>query len=374
MAFHVPYRGRTPVRRTTEAAAYICVAWAAALILVTTGMVLLPRASADDIYRWRDAEGVLHFADRPPASGEADLISPTPVQDASPAAADLPPSKPPLARPAGVFWQIDNGRSPPSFLLGTIHSSDPRVLQWSDTVDETLQQARCFVMEMTLEADSFFTLGGAMLFTDGHDMADLLGEADYRRLQAAMADQPFPETILRKMKPWVLMAILSQPSRASGEFMDMRLYRMALAAGKPVFGLETADEQLAVFDGMPLADQVALLRSTLHQVEDLPRMTAQMVDTYREGHLDAIAALAASFVMKDGRSLEKRFMQRLNDERNHRMVERMLPRIEQGGAFIAVGALHLAGPTGIVRQLSDRGFRMTPVRRSEQEETVSMGM
>jgi len=344
------------------------------MILMLTGMGFLTGAVADDIYRWRDADGVLHFADRPPASGEADLISSTPADEASPAAEDLPPPPPPVARLAGVFWRIDKGRSPSSFLLGTIHSSDPRVLHWPAAIDEALRQSRCFVMEMTLEADSFFTLGGAMLFTDGHDMADLLGDADYRRLQAAMADQPLPETILRKMKPWVLMAILSQPNRAPGEFMDMRLYRMAVAEGKPVFGLETADEQLAVFDGMPLADQVALLRSTIHQVEDLPRMAAHMVDTYLDGNLDAIAALAASFMEKDGGGVHQRFMQRLNDERNHRMVERMTPRIDEGGVFIAVGALHLAGPTGLVQQLTDRGYRLTPVIRPTNEETASMGM
>jgi hypothetical protein len=36
-------------------------------------------------------------------------------------------------------------------------------------------------------------------------------------------------------------------------------------------------------------------------------------------------------------------------------------RIEQGGAFIAVGALHLAGPTGIVQQLPERGYRLSLV-------------
>ena len=43
------------------------------------------------------------------------------------------------------------------------------------------------------------------------------------------------------------------------------------------------------------------------------------------------------------------------------MIQRMLPRIEAGGAFVAVGALHLAGPTGMVRQLRERGYRLTPM-------------
>ena len=49
------------------------------------------------------------------------------------------------------------------------------MLHWPAAIDEALRQSRCFVMEMTLEADSFFTLGGAMLFTDGHDMAGPTG-------------------------------------------------------------------------------------------------------------------------------------------------------------------------------------------------------
>jgi uncharacterized protein YbaP (TraB family) len=59
--------------------------------------------------------------------------------------------------------------------------------------------------------------------------------------------------------------------------------------------------------------------------------------------------------------MEARFMRRLNTDHNARMVERLMPRIEDGGAFIAVGALHLAGPTGLIQQLSKRGCRLTPV-------------
>ena len=260
-----------------------------------------------------------------------------------------------------MLWRIESGRSAPSFLLGTIHSSDPRVLQWPAKVNDALKHARCLVMEMTLESDTFFKLGSAMMFTDDHDIADLLGPSDYRRLRVAMADQPLPENFLRKMKPWVLMAMLSQPGSGSKEFMDMRLYRRALGDGKRVFGLETVDEQLAVFEGMTMEDQVALLKAALDQAEELPGMTAQMVDTYLTGDLEALAALAEAFAQKDNSALQARFMRRLNDERNERMVERLLPRIEEGGAFIAVGALHLAGPTGLIRQLSKRGCRLTPV-------------
>lgn len=324
-------------------------------------MLLVVPVSADDIYRWRDAAGVLHFADSPPAFGKADRISSSTATDLSRIPKPQPAETLSDGPPGGVFWRIDNDRSAPSFLLGTIHSADPRVLDWSAEIDRALMQTGSFVMEMELNTDSFFKIGSAVMLTDGHDLAALLGKSDYQRLVTAMASHPVPEGIFRKMKPWVLLAFLSQPANGSGEFMDLRLYRQAKAQGKAVYGLETAEEQVAVFDGLPIEDQVALLRSTLDHLADLPVMLDQMVDTYLTGDLAAIAELVQSLMKKDGSELETRFFLRLNDERNIRMVARMMPRIEQGGAFIAVGALHLAGPTGIVQQLSERGYRLSPV-------------
>ena len=49
---------------------------------------------------------------------------------------------------------------------------------------------------------------------------------------------------------------------------------------------------------------------------------------------------------------------RLLDERNARMVERMAPRLTEGDAFIAVGALHLPGERGILNLLAERGYRI----------------
>lgn len=359
--FHRNNQASQTANRTRWQTGPFCLTGSIGNLALLILILLVVPLSADDIYRWRDAAGVLHFADSPPASGKADRISSTAATD---------PSRTPTAQPAatltdvqsgGVFWRIDHDRSAPSFLLGTIHSADPRVLDWSAGIDRALMQAVSFVMEMELNTDSFFKIGSAVMLTDGHDLADLLGKSDYRRLVAAMASHPVPEAIFRNMKPWVLLAFLSQPANGSGEFMDLRLYRQAMAQGKAVFGLETAEEQVAVFDGLPIEDQVALLRSTLDHLADLPGMLDQMVDTYLTGDLAAIADLAQSLMKKDGSELETRFLLRLNDQRNIRMVARMMPRIEQGGAFIAVGALHLAGPTGIVQQLSERGYRLSPV-------------
>jgi len=43
------------------------------------------------------------------------------------------------------------------------------------------------------------------------------------------------------------------------------------------------------------------------------------------------------------------------------MAERMEPWLKQGGAFIAVGALHLPGEQGLIRLLRQRGYSVRVV-------------
>lgn len=45
--------------------------------------------------------------------------------------------------------------------------------------------------------------------------------------------------------------------------------------------------------------------------------------------------------------------------RNRTMMERAVPILAEGGAFIAVGALHLPGPQGLVALLRRAGYRVT---------------
>ena len=48
-------------------------------------------------------------------------------------------------------------------------------------------------------------------------------------------------------------------------------------------------------------------------------------------------------------------------DRNLRMRDRMLPLLEKGRAFIAVGALHLIDRNGLVELLRTAGYKLTPV-------------
>ncbi len=370
----------------------------ACLLLAALSLVLLllgqPSFAGATIYKWRDAGGHLHFSDSPPQNVGARPLdeeetsgrnTKTPNIDTPRRHTPLPPGPPsypdlrqiqpapdvgqnqdylpppePSGRP-GIFWKIEIAGKDPSYLLGTMHSSDPRILETASRVASSLLSCRNFVMESVMDTAALMQIGSSLLITDGSDLQALLGETWYQRLVPAAAERGIPEPFLRRMKPWVAMSILSAPAFQSGQFLDLVLYQKALAAGIRVQGLETTAEQLQIFEGLSLEDQVELLKMTIEQVPRMPLMLEELTRAYLEDDLEKIGQVAARFTQSGDQGLVTRFMNRLNTQRNQRMYQRLSGILEQGGAFIAVGALHLAGPQGLVARLRQAGFSLTPL-------------
>jgi len=57
--------------------------------------------------------------------------------------------------------------------------------------------------------------------------------------------------------------------------------------------------------------------------------------------------------------LSAHLREKLIDQRNVRMAQRMEPFLKKGKAFIAVGALHLPGKNGLLQLLREKGFVVT---------------
>jgi len=328
-----------------------------------------------EIYRWKDEQGHWHFSDGPtsqapirtaPSSSSVNPASKVPARRAvvdaqlEPSAAKYSDSSTPLG--GGMLWRISRRGTAPSYLLGTIHSADPRVVGLRPAVQQALDLSERFVMEMQMDGDVLLALGAEMLIIDGKDLETLLGRDLYNRVVKAMSEYAIPEMVVRNLKPWVAMALLSMPKPSGEPILDLVLYQRSQAAGKPTGGLESAREQLAIFEELSLDDQIALLKMTIEQLPQLPRLFDQLIRAYAADDLQKVAELAAAYTARGDTPAVQRFVLRLNDQRNHRMAERMIPYLQQGNSFIAVGALHLAGPNGLIQLLRARGYDVAPVR------------
>ena len=142
---------------------------------------------------------------------------------------------------------------------------------------------------------------------------------------------------------------------------SIAIIRRAQEAGKPLHGLETIDEQLEVFEGLPLEDQVALLRDAVEQFAGIDALHAALLAAYKRQDLAALLAISEAEMADADQRLAREFQRRLIVDRNRRMAERMEPYLEQGAAFVAVGALHLPGEQGLISLLRQRGYSVRAV-------------
>lgn len=260
---------------------------------------------------------------------------------------------------AGLLWKVERPGAPPSYVFGTIHSEDKRVVTLPGPVQAAFDQARSFTMEMVLEPEAGTALAAAMLLDDGRTLQGILGDELFERAAGALEKNGMSRQIAMGLKPWVVMVMLSMPKPDTGEFLDKVLYTAALKQDKPVHGLESVEEQVAAFEGLPLDDQITLLKAAID--EPPSTMIEDATRAYLARDLAAMMALNDRFGLQLEPRLFEKITHRLLDSRNVRMVRRMEPRLEEGNTFIAIGALHLPGEKGVLRLLEGRGYRVTAV-------------
>lgn len=302
-----------------------------------------------------------HTAPRPPRRPAA-LLALLTILVSTPAAAELPA---PCASPGlpcrGLLWRIESGSTPASYLFGTMHVSDPRVTRLPPPVKQALDGATSFTHEMFANGPGIVHMAETMYFGDQQRLSTLLGPGWYRKLENTLKSHRIPAGDLDRKKPWAVFMMLAKPAgHQPGVHLDMVLEISSIQQGKRVYALETMAEQIAVFDELPVQDQVSVLKNALERFDQTRHLHEEMLQIYLSRDLRALFRMIESEPIGDPR-LQKIMLDRLLWTRNTRMLERMKPRLKEGNAFIAVGAGHLPGDQGLLALLHRAGYRVTPV-------------
>lgn len=262
----------------------------------------------------------------------------------------------------GLLWQVSKPGLQASYLLGTIHMEDERVMAVMKPVRQPLRDSASFSAEIKFDTMAMLYAATAMRLPAGGTLEQQVGKPLYRQAVAAMGKRGIPENIVAVMKPWAVAMTLSMPPMKTGQVLDTVLYAQAVDQGKRVYGLETIREQMAIFDELSAKEQTLYLQETLDQLDEIPVVLEQMVQLYLKRDLAGLKTLSERPIGDTGSQFfARRFMKILLDDRNKRFVERMQGRLHEGRAFIAVGALHLPGEHGVLRLLERAGYVVEPV-------------
>jgi uncharacterized protein YbaP (TraB family) len=272
----------------------------------------------------------------------------------------------------GRIWKIEKDGVAPSYLFGTIHLSDPRVLELPKVVQDDYQSANTVVIETTdvLDQKNFLRLKlerpELLLFTDGSTLKSHLPVDRREDIEKKLAERGIILDAVAKMKPWILTTLLALPKcererKSDGvKSLDEFLAIHAQLEGLNIEGLETAAEQFEATEKLPLDFHIRNLIATVDygdKTEDAMETTTAL---YLKGELGMIMP-ALRRIVPDALSDQDYdlFLKYLITDRNHTMADRAVPLLEKGNVFIAIGALHLPGEEGVVELLRAKGYRLT---------------
>jgi len=273
----------------------------------------------------------------------------------------------------GLLWRIARDGVADSFLYGTMHMTDPRVTELPKNAQAAFDAAKTVVIE-TLEAGDPASMSALMLekpellmFTDSQSLTRLIKAEDRSVVEAAFAARGVPLGSLAKTKPWVVAAMIALPAceaarQAAGvDVLDLKLAADAKAAGKRLAGLERMDEQLEAMASLPMSFHMDGLVETARLGDRIADVYQTMIGIYRRGELGLFWPFFRVALPGGGGETYAAFQETMVAARNRLMAKRAEPILAGGGAFVAVGALHLPGEAGLVSLLSTAGYRLSPV-------------
>lgn len=277
-----------------------------------------------------------------------------------------------VANGEGKFWKIEKPGIATSWLLGTMHVTDPAVVKMPTGAPYALSKANVVIIESDEIIDERKAAAGMMakpeltMMMNGKSIQDFLSPDDKAKLDAALKERGIPLMAVSRMQPWMLSSFLALPAcelnrKAKGAaYLDKKIADDATKAGIPVKGLETMQEQLSAMASIPVEFHIKSLIEMIGLGSKMDDVNVTMRDLYLTDKIGMTMPMLKSLA-PDGTEGEgyAEFEERIVRQRNHTMAERALPMLNAGGAFMAVGALHLIGDEGLVTLLRNQGFTVS---------------
>ena len=261
-----------------------------------------------------------------------------------------------LAR-KGLIWSVGHKElDHSSWLIATMHVNDQRAYLPFEKAVSLMPKTSLYLAETDIDA----LLSSTLPTPDDH--------TTYPGLKATLGDRQFDRArrILSKafgldlmhfqdLKPFV---VLNQVSMLCLNMdhpfpLDVALWQAAKGMSIPTQGLESIEEQAALFHHLDLKRQTRMFIDMRRNVSRFRKRTSRLINL---------------FVDQDLHGLYKRTVKDLGEmrhplvyNRNEIMARRLTVLMKKAPLMASVGAGHFSGYKGLLTLLSTQGFRLKPV-------------
>jgi uncharacterized protein YbaP (TraB family) len=267
---------------------------------------------------------------------------------------------PVAARAQPPVWIVRDADSE-MLLFGSIHVLPPRLNWIPPILTNTLKTADDVWFELPMDPGTEIEVAQLAyqhgVLPPSQSLTKLLGAREAGRLSRVAQAYGASMATLDRLEPWYAEVALAMAyyQKAGGD-PSLGVEKTVAADLPPEIlrrAFETPAEQISLFDGAPLAEQIASLDETLGDMESRPDQYKALVDAWMSGDAAALDREA----LEPLREASPALFRRLVVDRNVRWVETLRERLAGSGrTVVVVGVGHLVGADGLPARLRALGY------------------
>jgi uncharacterized protein len=266
------------------------------------------------------------------------------------------------ANAAPFLWEVSSMTNK-VYLYGTVHAGKADWYPLPAAVEQALQECDVLVVEADISDVDAMRKAQPASYTPPDTLSKHVDPEVYARFRKLLPKYALPEPAVAQMKPFMAVSLLvfSEWARLGykPEYgVENYLIAKAQQAKKPVREIEGLEVQMRLMDSLDEEQGKRVFEGTVGALES--GLTGEqihgMVKAWQEGDPKEMLAIAQRYNdnVTGARELEEKFVW-ARHEPMARRIESYLNETKER-TFVAVGALHLAGPRGLVEMLRKRGY------------------
>jgi uncharacterized protein YbaP (TraB family) len=264
----------------------------------------------------------------------------------------------------GFLWKAQNGENT-VYLLGSIHVADGNMYPLHDSIEEAFAVSDYLVVEADSTGLDPQVLQQLVVdkgtYQDGTTLQDHISSESYNQLNDILIQHGLTAEALNTFEPWAILSTIQYLQFAKVGYeaelgIDLHFINQAAALNKPIQELESVQFQLDMMDQISPELQEALLQETLDEYQHIEEMIHEMGEMWKNGDEETLLAITEESA--NNAELNKIIF----DDRNGPMADKIeiyLNDTTPSIYFVVVGAGHMVGDTGIIKQLQEKGFTIT---------------
>lgn len=260
------------------------------------------------------------------------------------------------------LWKAASGKGT-LYIQGSVHLLKADDYPLAPAIEQAYSNSQAVVFEadmkeMLAPETQQMIMQKAMLKGD-MTLEKSLSPEVYAELSKLLNEAGLPPLALQKFKPWfVALTVVMTKMQAMGFNpqlgLDQYFYGKAVADGKDVIGLETAEFQINLFDSLAEGNQDAYMKRMFKELDLFESQLNQIMTAWKTGDIEALGKLMLEsfdeypglyerFVVERNKSWAKKIETLVSKDTNH---------------MIVVGAAHLPGKKGLLKLLEKQGYTL----------------